>query len=103
MSQFKNRPALRNDEKETMIKRYVHSPLTIEHNGTNASIQSNGKVVLSKPVKSEGDMIEFDEIEIPASLIFKLGNLLRATRKIEYVAIGTVRQATVEEDDSHEE
>lgn len=82
-----NHPRFVDNSGENQIKRYVHSPITIEHNGINASIQANGKVVISKVAKIEGDEVEYDEIEVPASLIFKLGNLLRATRKIDYVTL----------------
>lgn len=86
---FRNTPNLRgNEDNEQKIKRYVHSPLTVEHNGVNASITENGKVVLSKVAKVEGDEVEYDEIEIPASLVFKLASLLKATRKVKYVSIG---------------
>lgn len=85
---FQNRPSLHDDSGEQKIKRYVHSPLTVEHNGVNASIKENGKVVLSKVAKVIGDEVEYDELEIPASLIFKLASLLKATRRIKYVSIG---------------
>lgn len=87
---FANRPTLRgNDDNDQRIKRYVHSPLTVEHNGVNASITENGKVVLSKVAKvlDGGKEVEYDEIEIPASLVFKLASLLKATRKVKYVSI----------------
>lgn len=73
---------------DNKVKRYSHSPLTIEHHGINASITENGRVILSKVAKVEGDMVEYDEVEIPASLVFKLSDLLRATRKIQYVTLG---------------
>lgn len=85
---FRNQPSLRSNDGEHKIKRYVHSPLTVEHQGINAGITANGKIVLSKVAKVTGDDVEYDEIEIPASLIFKLASLLKATRRIEYVAIG---------------
>lgn len=82
-----NHPRFVNDSGDNRIRRYVHQPMTIEHNGINASIQKNGKVTISKVAKVEGDEVEYDEIEVPASLIFKLGNLLRDTRKVDYVTI----------------
>lgn len=71
------------------IKRFVHSPLQVEHNGINAAITENGKVVLSKPAGKDKETNEtlYDEIEIPASLVFKLAQLLKATRKIRYVNV----------------
>ena len=82
-----NRPMMRDNDGDQKIKRYVHSPLTVEHNGVNAAITENGKVVLSKVANVKGDEVEYDEIEIPASLIFKLASLLKATRKVKYVSI----------------
>lgn len=100
MNQFSNKPQMRDNNGETTIKRYVHSPLTIDHNGIKAAIQSNGKVVISgRPVKNaETGDIEYDEVEIPASLIFKLGGLLRATRQITYVAVHEVEKTAPIED-----
>lgn len=86
---FRNGPQLHDEDGEQKIKRYVHSPLTVEHNGVNASITENGKVILSKVARViAGEEVEYDEIEIPASLVFKLASLLKATRKIKYVSIG---------------
>lgn len=74
-------------ERNDKIKRWIHSPLTVEHNGINASIKEDGKVVLNKSVEGTE---EFDEIEVPASLIFKLAQLLKATRKVKYVNVSDV-------------
>lgn len=92
---FRNQPSLHDESGEQKIKRYVHSPLTVEHNGVNASITENGKVVLSKVARViAGEEVEYDEIEIPASLVFKLASLLKATRKIKYVSIGELSSAS---------
>ena len=81
---FQNNPHGANTENE--IRRWEHTPLTIDHYGIQASIQANGKVKLVGNVANAvGDEVEFDEIEIPASLIFKLASLLKATRKVVYV------------------
>ena len=96
MGNFQNRPALRNDTGEQQIRRYVHSPLTVEHNGINASITENGKVILSAIAKDSpagGDMVEYDEVEIPASLVFKLASLLKATRKVKYVNVADLKES----------
>jgi hypothetical protein len=92
MSQFRNSPQVHNEQGQNTVKRYVHSPLSIEHNGIQASIQKNGRIILTKVAKVNGDEVEFDEVEIPASLVFKLGSLLRATRKVEFVAIQEAAQ-----------
>ena len=88
MSTFRNSPAL-NDSKEGMVKRYVHQPLTVEHYGVHAKIQENGRILITSagtPVKGTDD-IEYDEVEIPASLVFKLATLLKATRTIKFVSV----------------
>lgn len=91
MAIFRNRPNLQDESGEQKIKRYVHSPLTVEHNGINASITENGKVVLAKVVATHGDEVEYDEIEIPASLVFKLASLLKATRKVKYLSLSELQ------------
>src|SRR6266545_811755 len=88
---FRNIPELKDETGEGKVKRYVHQPLTIEHYGLHAKIQENGRVVISSagvPVKggTEGDF-EYDEVEVPASLIFKLATLLKATRTIKFVSV----------------
>jgi len=102
-NRFQNRPALRNsnDTEDQQIRRYVHSPLTIEHNGINASITENGRVVLSKVDEkaSTKETVEYDEIEVPASLIFKLASLLKATRKVKYVTFAEMNASKTEESD----
>ena len=61
---------------------WTHQPLTFEHYGIHASIKENGKVVISSGgVKNpETNEIEYDEVEVPASLIFKLASALKLTR-----------------------
>lgn len=84
MAQFNNNPQM----EDGRVRRFVHQPLTIEHNGINATIKSNGKVELSKVGGKDTDgTLLMDEIEIPASLVFKLASLLKATRKVEFVSM----------------
>ncbi len=88
MPQFQNNPALKDENNEGKVKRYVHQPLTVEHYGIHAKIQENGRVVISSaPVKTSDGEMEYDEVEIPASLIFKLATLLKATRTIKFVSV----------------
>jgi hypothetical protein len=84
MSTFRNSPELQSDNKEGMVKRYVHQPLTVDHYGIHAKIQENGKVVITGLPDKTG---EYDEVEIPASLVFKLATLLKATRTIKFVSM----------------
>jgi hypothetical protein len=54
----------------------------------NCSIKTNGQVVISKiagPAKDNPNEVEIDEIQVPASLIFKLAQSLKLTRKEEYL------------------
>jgi hypothetical protein len=86
---FRNSPALSDENNEGKVKRYVHQPLTIEHYGIHAKIQENGRVLISsagQAVKGS-DEVEYDEVEIPASLVFKLATLLKATRTIKFVSV----------------
>lgn len=86
---YQNNPNLRTEQGEGTVKRYVHQPLTIDHYGIHATIKENGKVVItSAPETVAGETVEYDEVEIPASLIFKLASLLKATRSIQFVAVG---------------
>lgn len=86
---FRNSPELKDENNEGKVKRYVHQPLTIEHYGTHAKIMENGRVLISSVgVQIAGsDDYEYDEVEIPASLIFKLVTLLKATRTIKFVSV----------------
>jgi hypothetical protein len=92
MTQFRNNPKFADsDDDRSMVKRYVHQPLTIEHYGIHAKIQENGKVLISSAGEknAETGLIEYDEVEIPASLIFKLATLLKATRTVKFVGISS--------------
>ena len=89
---FQNNPSMRDETGETRVKRYVHQPLTIEHYGLHAKIQENGRVVISSAGTVAGEDIEYDEVEVPASLIFKLATLLKATRTIKYVSMSEVNK-----------
>jgi hypothetical protein len=79
MSQFDNRPKF--DTNDKII--YSHQPLTFDHFGIRATIKENGHVVIASGANSEG---EYDEVEVPASLIFKLAMSLKLTRTIKHVS-----------------
>jgi len=97
---YSNNPTLRGEDNEGKVKRYVHQPLTIDHYGTHAKIHENGKVTISSAgTKLAGsDEYEFDEVEIPASLIFKLATLLKATRTVKYVTMTEAASLPKEEE-----
>lgn len=88
MTQFANNPNLQSASGESSVKRYIHQPLTIEHYGLHAKIQENGRVLISStPEKDVDSKMIWDEVEIPASLVFKLATLLKATRTIKFVNV----------------
>lgn len=90
MPNFQNNPTLKGEDNEGKVKRYVHQTLTVDHYGIQAAIKENGKVVikgLPTPVPGSKDEMEYDEVEIPASLVFKLATLLKATRTIQFVSV----------------
>lgn len=98
MNQFANRPQFSNDS-DGKIRRFVHTPITLDHNGIQFSIKENGRVVLTAVAKdSPKDMIEYDEIEVPASLIFKVAQFLRGTRKVEFVSVNELKPGDATED-----
>jgi len=86
MAAFKNSPRIVTIAGKRMMEIYTHQPLTFDHFDTHCQIQSNGKIKLTKPVK---DSDEYDEIEIPASLVFKLVGLLKDTRSVEFVEVNS--------------
>jgi len=59
-------------------KIYAHQPLTFDHFGTRVAIKENGRVVITTAVVDS--LGEYDEIEVPASLIFKIAQQLKITR-----------------------
>jgi hypothetical protein len=88
---------------QQLVKRYVHQPLTIEHYDYHAKIKENGRVEITGPsIKLESGEIEFDQIEVPASLIFKLANLLEDTRQTKYVPISEFKAQPAENDRNEE-
>jgi hypothetical protein len=85
MNQFRNRPTMTDEHGNVVKVIYVHQPLTIEHFGIHAKIQENGRILLSSPPETDPETKEIyiNEVEIPASLVFKLANLLRDTRTVK--------------------
>lgn len=84
---FQNQPHMQGDDNQGQMKRYVHQTLTIDHFGIHATITENGKVIISSGGVQVGEDIEYDEVTVPASLIFKLATLLKATRSIKFVNV----------------
>lgn len=61
--------------------RWVHTEFETEHNGVKIKIHTDGKVTFSNEASNPED---FDEITVPASVVFKANQALRLTRKAEY-------------------
>lgn len=104
MNNFRNEPKMhgsRDESNNGMVKRYSHSPLAIEHFGIHASIQENGKVIITKVAKdqsgADSDEVEYDEVEVPATFIFKLATALTMTRKIRWVKLTEEKESSVAE------
>lgn len=69
-------------EASDKVRRYIHSPFSIEHNEqVKASCDKDGKVTIT--VASGVD--EYDEVVVPASLIFRLSEMLIDTRKVRWI------------------
>ena len=75
-----------------MKRRYVHTKTNGEHQGINFEIMQDGKIKLNN---DDGKKEEFDEITIPASLIFKLQTILVATRKVVWMEASDVPPSEV--------
>lgn len=90
---FRNSPELKDESNNGKVKRYVHQPLTFDHYGIRCTVKENGHIVIASPgtpVKGS-DEIEYDEVEIPASLVFKLVDSLNLTRTIKYVSMSEAK------------
>ncbi len=77
-----------NNPQSNLRRRYEHQPIHIDHGQIHAQITSNGRVIISVPtgkILEGSNEIEVDEVDIPASLVFKLAMFLKGTRKISYV------------------
>lgn len=65
-------------ENDGKVKRFVHQSVKNIHGGITFEIHPNGKITLSRAGSS---------VDIPASLVFKLATLLKATRSTEWVDV----------------
>lgn len=100
MSGFRNNATLQNESGQQTVKRYSHQRLTTTHNDIKATIHENGKITISKPAGKDektGDIL-VDEVTIPASLVFKLAQLLKATRQVEFVPLADSHSSVHSED-----
>jgi hypothetical protein len=93
---YKNSPHMTDENNEGKVKRYVHQPLTFDHYGIRCTIKENGRIVITGlPVKASNGEMEYDEVDVPASLIFQLVTMLRATRTTQYVSESEAKNFSV--------
>ena len=81
---FHNNPGLTDEQGRT--GRWIHQPITINHFGIQASIKEDGKIVIRgipTAVPGSKDEVEYEEVTIPASLVFKLAGYLKDTRSFQ--------------------
>jgi hypothetical protein len=90
---FKNNPRMTNEQGQEVKTIFRHQPLTFDHYGIQCSIKENGKITIRSlpiPVPGSKDEVEFDEVTIPASLVFKLVTAIQMTRKVTQVPVAQV-------------
>ena len=82
---FQNNPGMRDDQNANQTRQIRHQSITFDHYGTHVTIKENGHVVISTGMTTTSDGTEeFDEVEVPAALIFKIVNALKLTRQVSY-------------------
>ena len=91
---FHNNPSVTNEQGQEVKKIYRHQPLTFDHYGIQCSIKENGKITLRSlptPIPGTKDEVEYDEVTIPASLVFKLVSAIQMTRTVTHVPVNEVK------------
>ena len=80
---FHNNPGMTDESGKA--GRWVHQTITINHFGIQASIKENGTIVIrsSPQAVPDSDEVEYEEVTIPASLVFKLAGYLKDTREFK--------------------
>lgn len=85
---FRNNPTMSDAAGNRTIREYEHQELTINFHGSQCSIHKNGRVTITtSTLDKENDEVVVDEVNVPASLIFKLAGLLKDTRTVKYIAV----------------
>lgn len=86
--EFRNNPSLTDAAGNRTIREYEHQELTINFHGAQCTIHKNGRVtIITSTVEKDTDEVVLDEVDVPASLIFKLAGLLKDTRTVKYVPV----------------
>lgn len=68
-------------ENEDKTRRFVHDPFNLQMEKLEIACDKDGRVTITE----NHDNDEYDEINVPASLIFKIAMMLEMTRSIVYV------------------
>lgn len=84
-----------------LLPRHSHKPLTFEHQGIQCAIKESGRVLIkSRPIPIQGtDEVEYDEVEVPASVIFKIREKLNETRTTTYVRVVEVSEDEIQKEE----
>ena len=99
---FRNNPQMTDAAGNRTIREYEHQELTINFHGAQCTIHKNGRVtIITSTVEKDTDEVVLDEVDVPASLIFKLAGLLKDTRTVKYIPV--VEQSQQEEKHSSKE
>lgn len=71
----------KNYENEDKTRRFVHDPFNLQMEKLEIKCDKDGRVTLTE----NHDDDEYDEINVPASLIFKIAMMLEMTRSLVYI------------------
>lgn len=72
------------------VKQYIHSPFMVEHtDNIKAECDKDGKLTIT--VQASND--EYDQVIVPASLIFRLAAMLTNSRRVRWVTPEELREA----------
>jgi len=66
---------------EGKYRRFVHSPTKVTEKKHEIEITEEGRVIITENQSDD----EYDEVNVPASLIYKIVNLLESTRTTKLV------------------
>lgn len=100
---FQNRAQMKDSKGNSQIRRWRHQELHIDHYDIHVHIyggDKSGKVKFTRPVRGSD---EYDEIELPVSLLYKVSDLLKLTRSSDYVSVAALPKEELEEIKAAEE
>ncbi len=71
----------KNYENESKERRFVHDPFNLSTDKIDIKCDKDGRVTLTENHEED----TYDEINVPASLIFKIAMMLEMTRSLVYL------------------